>query len=342
MDVQNNSPTTSPAVPAGPRSPATSFLVLLAVNAMWAFQFSGAKIVTERLGPVSTALIPLALSTLLFAPFFRMGRKRAQGKRFTGRLLLGLFMIGTLGIVPAQLGLTWGVEHSLASNASVITLTIPVLTALMASLLLQERMTRLRWLSFALAIGGVLIVSEADLRSSDIFRGGYLGGNLLIFASCLGSAYNNTYSKKLLEVLSPLELLVASFLVADIDLVILQLIFERSAIGRLGSLGPSVWLSLLAIAVFSLSISMMLYFWIIERIDVMQASLSIHMLPVFGVLFSSLLLHEKITLQLLAGGALVFAATFLITVQEERQKARLRDLQAHGGAVPEEVPTQGN
>ncbi len=68
-----------------------------------------------------------------------------------------------------------------------------------------------------------------------------------------------------------------------------------------------------------------LYFWVIERIDVMQASLSVYLLPVFGVLFSSLLLHEKITLQLLAGGALVFAATFLITVQEERQKARLRE-----------------
>jgi len=345
MDVQTKSRST----PSGPssrsetrRSPAASFLVLLLVNAMWAFQFSGAKIVTERLGPISTALIPLALSTLLFAPFLRVGRKKGTGNRFTGRLLVGLLLIGTLGIVPAQLGLTWGVEHTLASNASVITLTIPVLTAVMASMLLQEKMTGLRWLSFGLAICGVLIVSEQDLRSADIFRSGYLAGNLLIFASCLGSAYNNTYSKKLLEVLSPLELLVASFLVSDIALAILMLIFERSAPARLASLGLSAWLSLLAIAVFSLSISMMLYFWVIERIDVMQASLSIYLLPFFGVLFSSLLLHEQITLQLLAGGALVFAATFLITVLEERQKRGPRRSERSPGPVTEGAAPNGD
>lgn len=309
---------------------------------MWAFQFSGAKIVTERLGPISTALIPLALSTLLFAPFLRAGSKGRGTKRFTRSLLGGLLMIGTLGIVPAQLGLTWGVKHSLASNASVITLTIPVLTAVMAVILLQERMTALRWLSFGLAIGGVLIVSQVGLRSSDIFRSSYLAGNLLIFASCLGSAYNNTYSKKLLEILSPLELLVYSFLVSDIDLFILMMIFERSAFGRMSSLGPSVWLSLLAIAVFSLSVSMMLYFWVIQRIDVMQASLSIYLLPVFGVLFSSLLLREKITPQLLLGGALVFAGTFLVTVQEERQKARGRVSQKTRGPVREEQAPGGN
>ncbi len=345
MDAQTKSGAEAlpPSSRAGTRgSPAASFLALLVVNMMWAFQFSGAKIVTERLGPVSTALIPMALSTLLFAPFLRAGRPCGAAGRFTRPLLAGLLMIGTVGIVPAQLGLTWGVEHSLASNASVITLTIPVLTAVMAVLLLEEKMTRLRWLSFGLAICGVLIVSEVDLRSADIFRGSYLAGNLLILASCLGSALNNTYSKKLLEVLSPLELLVYSFLVADIELFILMMIFERHALGLLPSLGASVWLSLLAIAVFSLSASMMLYFWVIQRIDVMQASLSIYLLPVFGVLFSALLLHERITPQLLAGGALVFIATFLITVQEERQKARARNTPDRRAPMNEEPLPNGD
>lgn len=299
-------------------SAASSLLALLLVNAMWAFQFSGAKIVTERLGPISTALIPLVLSTMLFAPLLAV-RSRRSTHRFSSRLLMELFAIATLGILPAQLGLTWGVEHSLASNAAVITLTIPVLTAIMASILLGEKMTSLRWLSFVLAILGVVIVSKVDLSSTDLFRSGYLVGNLLILASCLGSVYNNTYSKKLLAVLNPLELLVYSFLIADIELFFLMLLFERTAFARLGSLEMNIWVSLLSIAIFSLSISMMLYFWVIQRIDVMQASLSIYLLPVFGVLFSALLLHERITTELLAGGVLVFAATFLIVVQEERQ-----------------------
>jgi drug/metabolite transporter (DMT)-like permease len=304
------------------RAPIQCFLVLVLVNLMWAFQFSGAKIATERLGPIAVALIPLALSTVLFAPLLRVSRSKKPAARWTPVVWRDLLLASTLGIIPAQLGLTWGVEHSLASNASVLTLTIPVLTAIMAVLLLGERMTLLRWLSFVLAIAGVLIVSDIDWKSVSIFRGTYLLGNLLILASCLGSAFYNTYTKKLLETFNPVELLVYSFLVADIEMAVMMLVFERSPISAFMSLGAGVWASLLTIAIFSLSVSMLLYFWVIEKIDVMQASLSIYLLPVFGVLLSTVVVREKITAQLVFGGLLVFAGTFLVTVYEERKRMR--------------------
>src|SRR5436190_5518908 len=147
------------------RSPMQYFFVLLLVNLMWAFQFSGAKIATERLGPVTVALIPLALSTVLFAPLIRASRGKASRPRFTRGVWRDLFLASTLGIIPAQLGLTWGVEHSLASNASVLTLSIPVLTAIMAVILLGERMTAVRWFSFGLAICGVLMASDIQWGS---------------------------------------------------------------------------------------------------------------------------------------------------------------------------------
>ena len=234
----------------------------------------------------------------------------------------GVFLASTLGIVPAQLGLTWGVEHSLASNAAVLTLTIPILTAVMAVMLLGGRMTLVRWLSFALPIGGVLMVSNIDWRSVSIFKGTHLAGNLLIFASCLGSAFYNTYTKKLLQAFNPVQLVMYTFLVADLDLLALALVFEHPRVGAFASLGISVWTSLLGIAVFSLSLSMLLYFWVIEKIDVTQASLSIYLLPVFGVLLSTLVVHERVTTRLVFGGLLILAGTLLVTVYEERRRTR--------------------
>jgi drug/metabolite transporter (DMT)-like permease len=306
------------------RRPIEYFVILVLVNLMWAFQFSGAKIATERLGPVTVTFIPLALSTLLFAPLVRLSRGNKPGPRFTRVAVRDLILAGTLGIIPAQLGLTWGVQRSLASNASVLTLTIPVLTALMAVILLGERMTVVRWLSFVLAICGVLMVSDIDWRSVQIFKGTYLLGNLLLFASCLGSAFYNTYSKKLLETFNPVELLVYSFLVTDLELLVLMLILEPPSASQLLGLGLGVWGSLLTIAIFSLSVSMLLFFWVIEKIDVTQASLSIYLLPVFGVLLSTVVVKEKVTAQLVLGGLLVFTGTFLVTVYEERRQMRAR------------------
>lgn len=301
------------------------FLVLILVNLMWAFQFSGAKIATERLGPITVTLLPLVLSTLMLAPFaFLDVRKRSHNDvRFPHRAWISFALLGTVGTIASQLGLTWGVERSLASNAAVLTLTIPVLTAVMASILLGERMNLLRWISFALAIGGVLLVSDIDWHSVRITEGRYFFGNVLLLVSCIGSAFINSYSKKLLSTFSPAEVLVYSFSIADLVLLVLALIYEPGSFGRLPSIGWAAWMSLLAIAAFSLSVSMLLYFWVIERIDVMQASLSIYLLPVLGVILSTVLVNEKVTVRLITGGALVFISTFLITTLDERRKAEV-------------------
>ena len=73
---------------------------------------------------------------------------------------------------------------------------------------------------------------------------------------------------------------------------------------------------------------MALFFWVIERIDVTQASVSIYLLPVFGVFLSTIVVNEKVTPQLIGGGLLVFMGTFLITVYEERKKMRIAAEQA--------------
>jgi drug/metabolite transporter (DMT)-like permease len=291
---------------------------------MWAFQFSGAKLATQRLGPITVAALPMFLATALLIPVLAIetGFRGAPRRRIETWVVRDFVLLAAFGILPAQLGLVWGVKQSLASNASVLTLTIPVLTAWMAALLLGERMTALRWFSFVLAIAGVLIVSDVDWRSVDLFKSSYLIGNVLIFASCVGSAFYNSYSKKALEHFSPAAVLTYSFLATDAVLLLLMFAFERPAWAVLTALGSDAWAALLAIAVFSLALSMVLFFWVIQRIEVTQASLSIYLLPVFGVLFSALTLHERLRPQLVAGGVLVLASTFLVTTYEERRKSR--------------------
>jgi drug/metabolite transporter (DMT)-like permease len=297
------------------------FFILVLVNLMWAFQFAGAKIATAQLGPVTVTFLPLALSTLLLLPWALLShRRRPTSDAGLATFWWQFLLLGVAGTVASQLGLTWGVARSLASNASVLTLTIPVLTAILAAVLLGERMTALRWLSFALAIGGVLLVSDIDWRSVNLTHSRFLPGNSLIFLSCIGSAFINSYSKKLLEQFSAAEVLVYSFSVADVVLFALIVFLEPDSLGRLAAIGWSAWISLLLIAVFSLSVSMVLFFMVLERIDATQASLSIYLLPVFGVFISAITVGEKVTWNLIAGGALVLGSTFLVTTYEERQK----------------------
>jgi len=301
------------------------FLLLILVNLMWAFQYTGAKIATQKIGPITVTFLRMAMATVLLGLLLLLSRrkKRASLERGNfGRQLLSFLVLGIVGCVVAQLGLTSGVKGSLASNASVITLVIPVLTALLATVLVGEKMSGLLWISFALAIAGVLMVSDVDWGTVHLLRGRYLPGNLLILVGCFGSAFYNAYSKRLLRIFTPLEVLVYTFAVADVALFLAMLLGEPGSLHQLGSPGFSVWQRLGMIAVFSLTSAMILFFWVIKRIDLTQASLSMYLLPVFGVLISAVTLKEKMTWQLLAGGILVFVAAFLATTYGGRNRAR--------------------
>lgn len=300
------------------------FLLLILVNLLWASQYSAARIATRELGPITVTFLPMAFATVVLGALL-VFRRHADGtttaqRGGAGHQLLHFLVLGVAGTGLAQFGLTAGVKHTLASNASIITLVVPILTALLATALAGEKMNRLIWISFPLAIAGVLMVSSIDWRGVHLGSGKYLLGNALVLLGCFGSAFYNAYSKRLFRLFTPLEVLVYSYLVVDGILFIALQMREPGLLQHLRSAGFAAWLSLVAISVLSLIFSMLLFFWVIARINLTQAALSVYLLPVFGVLISTFALKEKITGRLIVGGGLVFIATFLATTYNQRRR----------------------
>ena len=302
--------------------------LLLACNLIWASQFVMVKLVQEQMGPVFATFFPMTLATLLLIPIVRRERRRQNSDDSSGRMpqkdMLEFILIGVLGQVVAQLFITWGVRLSLASNAALLMLALPVSTAIMAFCFLGERMTPVRWLSFALAIGGVLECSGIDWKELNLTSGQYLLGNLMIFLSVNGSAFYNAYSKKLLSRYSPLQVLLYSYYAVFVFLLPITLKAEPQSFHDLPRFTLVVWLGLMMLALFQYFLSMVLFLNVLTRLDATQAALSNYLIPFFGVIIAALVLHERLTLFMVFGGLLVLASTLLVTVYEERQRLRVQ------------------
>jgi drug/metabolite transporter (DMT)-like permease len=108
---------------------------------MWALQFTCIKLTQDQVGPYFTVWGPMLLSTIFLVPFvwkdFKKGDKKLKD-------ILVFVQLALLGVFPAQVLMTWGTQYSLASNAAILTLTLPVITALFAFLILKEKMNRVR------------------------------------------------------------------------------------------------------------------------------------------------------------------------------------------------------
>jgi drug/metabolite transporter (DMT)-like permease len=227
--------------------------------------------------------------------------------------------LGAAGSLVAQLCLNWGLQRSLASNASVLSLTVPVLMAILATVILREKWTRIRALALGISIVGVLLISDIDRKQVELRDRGQVVGNLLVFISCGGSAFYNVYSKRVLEILPPSHLLVGSFVVLLVLMLPFLVLHEPGSFSIVLSATPTSVLSTAAVGLLSLAPSMILYFRVLQQVDAMQAAVSIYLMPLFGVLLSAATLQESITPGLAAGGLLVALGALVVTVFDHQQ-----------------------
>ena len=305
-----------------------SWLLLFSCNFMWALQFTCIKLVQDQVGPLFTVWGPMTLATIMLYPLVRLESKSAPSLERRGSDILIFLLLAVVGVFPGQVIITWGTRMSLASNAALLMLTLPVSTAFLAFLFLHERMTPVRWISFALAIIGVLMCSGVDFRTLN-FGKGYLYGNALIFIGTLGSAFYNSYGKKILERYSPTEMLFFTYLAMFVVMTPLTLAQEPRVFAAILHFSFQTWIGLALLTFFHNYLSMVLFLKALKQLDATQAALSNYLITFFGIPIAAIWLKEKLTLPAIIGGVLILGSTLLITVWENRQ-ASGRD-----AAVPE-------
>jgi len=307
-----------------PSSHLRDWAMLLASNFIWGSQFVMVKVAQEQIGPVFATFFPMTIATLILIPIVHRENKKNPSVRTSGRMplrdLRDFILIGVCGQVVAQLFVTWGVRLSLAENAALLMLCLPVSTAVMVYFFLSERMSLVRWISFALAIAGVMECSGIHWASLNFTSGKYLIGNILVFCSVNGSAFYNAYSKKLLWRYTPVQVLLYSYYAVFVFMLPIAVYSEPAGFLHLAYFKPAVWAALMVLAVLQYGLSMVLFLHVLSRLDATQAALSNYLIPFFGVLIAAALLGERLTRFMVLGGVLVLGSTLLITVLEERLK----------------------
>ena len=292
--------------------------LVIIINFMWATQVPVIRLIGDAYGSITVAFIPMILSTLIFLPVLWMENKRRKVKmKWRWRDLRYFMLPGLIGVFLMQYLYTLGSRMTLAANAGIITLTIPVIVAVFASVLLKEKLNIVRIMSFVLALAGVLMTSLSDISGANFKQGSYLGGNLIFLFACCCCGFYNTYCKLLVDKgFTELEILVYGSVIgsiASIPLLIWVEPFHYSAFIHSGKLAL---FGMLELSLIVYGISMLLFFYILKRMDVTQAILGTYLLPFFIGLLGVLLLNEKITFLMFAGGILILLSTLMVTIYE--------------------------
>ncbi len=300
--------------------------LLIIINFMWATQVPVIRFIGDRLGPVTVAFVPMIASTIIFLPvLWAENKKRNVQFRWRWNEIKYFIPSGLIGIFIMQYAYTLGSKMTIAANAGIITLTIPVLVTILASFLLDEKLNAIRVISFILAIAGVLMTSVSDLSGARILNGQYLPGNLVFLFACLCCAFYNTYCKILVDKkFTELEILVYSSVIGSLASIPLLIWIEPFHFKAFIQSGRIAVISVLELSIIVYGISSLLFFHVLKRMDVTQAILSNYLLPFFIAMLGIILLNEKVSMLMITGGSIIFISTLMVTVYEKDLLAFLK------------------
>ena len=285
---------------------------------MWSLQFTCIKLTQDQMGPFFTVWGPMLIATILLAPFALRDYK-GDGRKLKDILIFG--QLALLGAFPAQVLMTWGTQYSLASNSAILSLCLPVITAVFAFLILKEKMNKIRWLSFFIAIIGVILISTGDIQQLN-FSSKYALGNILIFVAIISNSYFNVGIKKIASRYSEMEMIFYTYIAIIILLSPLVFYFEHDVFARIPKFTGQTWTGVILLTFFHNYLSMILFFKALKILDAMQVALSNYLITFFGLPIAAIWLGETLNIHSIVGGVLVLVSTLIITIIDYRMKQK--------------------
>lgn len=290
------------------------YIALILAHLIWGGNFVVAKITLQEFPPMSLAFLRFALASLFLAPFFLAETKKVKINKLD---LPKLIAVGVLIITLNIAFFFEGVRRTTATDASVLTLSIPILSVLLGWWFLKEKIILVNLVGIALGfLGAVVIIGLPQVITTN-YSSQILIGNTLIMLASISWVVGAVVAKSVLTKYSSLVVTAIAFLVGTLTMFIpasFEYIQNPAWINRITILG------ILGLTYMTLLSSISAYFlfeWGLAKTSVHLANLFQYIEPFVAMLLAVNILGEKISSYYLIGGVLIVVGAYLGTLAKE-------------------------
>jgi drug/metabolite transporter (DMT)-like permease len=297
------------------RSAGFGYAAVVAAAVLWGGSIVAQKMALSGFSAVEASVLRDSggLVILLMTWWWREGSLPALTRRDYGTLaLLGL------GVLGNHLLILIGLKYVSGAVAGVIIGSLPVVTALLSSVLIQDVPLRLVWAGGLLSFFGVGLVSVAGFHAAG--EQPVLGGVLVFFGVASWALYT-VGSRTIMERVSALTVNWTTLLAATLLQIPLLWTDQKMLPAGAASVSLSDWLALAYLVLFATAIAQQAWLFGVKGIGPSRASVLGNLTPVAAVALSGLVLNEPIGAVEIAGIALILAGVWVVHLQTSERPA---------------------
>lgn len=283
------------------------YLEALFAVIVWGASFIATKIAVEQISPVSVVWMRFAMGIpiLLIAVFMRKQFAFPKGSEWAYFTLLGF-----LGISFHQWLQSNGLQTSQATTTAWIVSSSPIFIALLAWLILKEKLSWIQIIGIIFAMLGVLVVvSKGDLASITLGNFGTIG-DFLILISALNWAVFSILSRRGFQNHPSTRL---TFWVMTLGWLITTVAFisgkNYTEITQLDARG---WWAMIFLGVFTTGLAYIAWFDVLSQLPAAQSGAFLFLEPPASMVVAAIVLFEQITWASIIGGVVIILGVWLV------------------------------
>lgn len=281
---------------------------------VWGGNFSVMKVGLESLDPLAFNALRFPLAALVVGGVLwardDVGLPPREDWAALGALAL-------LGHVIYQIVFIYGLDLTLAGNASVVLATSPAWTVVISALRGHERPGPAVWAGVAASLVGVALVVAGGDRGLSLGAGTLPGDLLVLVAAVLWAVYT-VEGRDLIHRHGPLRVTAWTLWPAVIPLVAVGL--PSLAGGTLARLDLGAWLTVAYAGVLAIGLAYVLWYRGVRRVGSSRTAVYGNLVPVVAVLVAWLWLGETLSALQIAGAAVAIGGVGLTRLKRRRPR----------------------
>ncbi|MBM4765064.1 DMT family transporter [Bacillus sp. B15-48] len=265
------------------------YLIIIAVMLSWGLNVTALKTLVQHFPTITIQAVRVfTAGIIVFLILAWMKKLRKPTRTEYKYIILGAL----LNVTIHHLFLGVGLANTSAVNGGLILGMGPILTALMAILLLGTRLTLVKSIGF---ISGGVGITLTVLAGSEKGINGISMGDFYVFISILAQAISFIVISKAARTMDPRLLTGYMFIFGSGLLFLIGLWSEPSGLASLANGSVFLWLVFLGSAVIATAIGHMLYNYTVGIIGPAETSIFLNLNTFFSLLGAVILLNETIT-----------------------------------------------
>ena len=286
-------------------------LVWLILCGIWGSTWLFIKLGLADLPPITFAGIRFVISCAILFPLVWLRHLSLPKTRGEWILLVGT------GVLSFSLnyGLVFWAEQYITSGlAALLQAMLPAFGLILAHIYVPaERITLVKIAGVVLGVCGVGVVFSNQLAISGRLA---LAGCVGMVLSAFFAAYSNVLVKTHGRNLNPAVIAAFQMFFGLIPLLLYGITLEGNPVSfRWTAIAV---LSLLYLAVVGSVVAFLLYYWLMQNMDVTKTMLISLVTPVVAVILGMIVLDEQLSWRTLVGGAMIIAGIGFIVVRKPR------------------------